>query len=133
MRISDWSSDVCSSDLRPQLRDRIHVERVVALHLHLRSQRLQVLYEVEGEAVVVVDHQQHAGLPATLPPPAAADERPSYPFLPSPGSWQAGFLGSTLAPPSATVTPPSPTPRSPSQIGSTAGRERVCQYLYISV
>src|SRR5690606_6404341 len=32
---------------------------VVAHHLHLGPQRLQVLDEVPGEAVVVVDHQQH--------------------------------------------------------------------------
>src|SRR3546814_4041347 len=46
--------------LRRQLRDRLHVERIVALHPHLCPQRLQVLHEVEGEAVVVVDHQDHA-------------------------------------------------------------------------
>src|SRR3546814_3948403 len=30
MRISDWSSDVCSSDLHPELRDRLNREMAVA-------------------------------------------------------------------------------------------------------
>src|SRR5690606_5322269 len=37
-----------------------HRERVVALHPHLGAERLQVLHEVPGETVVVVDYQQHA-------------------------------------------------------------------------
>ena len=39
--------------------DAGHVDLVVARHLHLGPQFAQVLDEVEGEAVVVVDHQQH--------------------------------------------------------------------------
>ena len=39
--------------------DLVHRQLVVAHHLHLGAQRLQVLHEVVGEAVVVVDHQQH--------------------------------------------------------------------------
>ena len=36
-----------------------YAELVVAHHLHFGAQRLQVLHEVEGETVVVIDHQQH--------------------------------------------------------------------------
>ena len=60
------------------------VERVVAMDMHVRAELAQVLDEVVGEAVVVVDHQEHrapfasyaAGRRApqtwSLRPPAAA-------------------------------------------------------------
>ena len=41
------------------------LERVVAHHLHLGAQLAQVLDEVEGERVVVVDEEDHARPPAT--------------------------------------------------------------------
>jgi hypothetical protein len=34
-----------------------HVELVVAEHLHLRAELAEVLHQVEGERIVVVDHQ----------------------------------------------------------------------------
>ena len=43
--------------LRREPFDLVDRQRVVALHPHLRAQRLQILHEVEGEAVVVADHQ----------------------------------------------------------------------------
>jgi hypothetical protein len=42
-----------------QLHDAGNVDLVVAQHLHLGTQFSQVLHQVEGEAVVVVDHQYH--------------------------------------------------------------------------
>src|SRR3546814_5248772 len=78
MRISDWSSDVCSSDLpglvgragtgrdenRPgaacQRLDR--GQRIVALDAHFGPQLDQIMDEVEGEAVVIVDDEDHGAL-----------------------------------------------------------------------
>ncbi|MNU86539.1 hypothetical protein D3C71_763030 [compost metagenome] len=46
--------------------DLIDAQRVVAHHLHFGAQRLQVLHEVVGEAVVVVDHPQHGQVPSLI-------------------------------------------------------------------
>ena len=47
-------------------RERVlDAHRVVADHLHLRPQLAEVLVEVEGERVVVVDEEDHARPPAT--------------------------------------------------------------------
>jgi hypothetical protein len=42
-----------------QLGDALHRDFVVAKHPDLLAQFAEVLHQVEGEAVVVVDHQQH--------------------------------------------------------------------------
>ena len=47
---------VCLGHQRLDFVDR---QLVVAHDLHLSPQRLQVLHEVPGEAVVVVDHEEH--------------------------------------------------------------------------
>ena len=43
--------------------DALHRDLVVAEHPHVLTQLGKVLHEVEGEAVVVVDHQQHVRSP----------------------------------------------------------------------
>ena len=40
--------------------DAVHVDFVVAHHVHLRAQSPEVLDEVVGERVVVVDHEYHS-------------------------------------------------------------------------
>ncbi len=47
--------------------DLVQRERVVAVDVHVRAQLAQVLDEVVGEAVVVVDHQQHVQSSASSP------------------------------------------------------------------
>src|SRR5690606_5188938 len=69
---------------RRQLLDGRNVQRIVAHHLDLRPQRLQVLHEVESEAVVVVDHQQHLTIPSPLRPPRGTARGPCSWFLPTP-------------------------------------------------
>ena len=44
---------------RLQRGDAGHVDLVVAHHAHVFAEFAEVLHQVEGEAVVVVDHQQH--------------------------------------------------------------------------
>ena len=61
--------------------------RIPILGVCLGHQRLQVLDEVEGEAVVVVDHQQHAA--ASRREAGAAAARPTR--RPKPGSRPAGW------------------------------------------
>src|SRR3546814_11332619 len=62
MRISDWSSDVCSSDLAEELR---HLEGVLAVSFHPQREGLQALDEqagVErGDRATGVAQQHRAG------------------------------------------------------------------------
>ena len=44
---------------RRELLYLVHRQRIIAHHHDLGPQRLQVLHEVVGEAVVVVEHQEH--------------------------------------------------------------------------
>ena len=44
---------------RPELTDLVDVDRVVAAHDQVRPQLAQVLDEVVGERVVVVDDEEH--------------------------------------------------------------------------
>ena len=46
-------------------RDVVHVDRVVAVDLHLGAERLERLHQVEGERIVVVDDEDHR--PASSP------------------------------------------------------------------
>ena len=66
---------------RRQGSDAGDVDLVVAEHLHVGAELAEVLHQVEGEAVVVVDHQQHGGLRADAGPQlrghAAATAAPS--------------------------------------------------------
>src|SRR3546814_13334959 len=90
MRISDWSSDVCSSDLGP--RDR-GLPQVIHLHVTLYELR-----QADGTLIYM----------APVPPC----------FHPNTGIHEA------LAAELVADLP---------QIGGASCRERVCQYVYISV
>ena len=55
--LAHWVTD-------PALRQRIlHLQRIVAHDLHLCPQLAQVMDEVPGETVVVVDQKQHIAVP----------------------------------------------------------------------
>jgi hypothetical protein len=47
--------------VRPQRGDFVEGDFVVADDLHFFTQFAEVLDQVEGEAVVIVDHEQHGG------------------------------------------------------------------------
>src|SRR3546814_4000331 len=55
MRISDWSSDVCSSDLRGEQRVDIGLDVAIA-------RRVDVGRDVAGEQIPFVDHRLGEGL-----------------------------------------------------------------------
>src|SRR3546814_16874289 len=69
MLISDWSSDVCSSDLRPALRGA--GSRAVCRRRRLRLR----LRRVGGGAVLLPGRQQDLPRPRLLPHPARALRR----------------------------------------------------------
>src|SRR3546814_3249279 len=104
MRISDWSSDVCSSDL----------------HVDAASRSLGRLVEVEEP--VALEHEEPA-LPHLLP----VTDAPST-------NTQRGFISAhilALLPPKG-VTIEAAYLRfcsQPSKIGQASGRERVCKYV----
>src|SRR3546814_9723372 len=100
MRISDWSSDVCSSDLpecgKQQLRHRPDIEDMAGTISRERQQRLR--FEVEFMVVIILDDRE-AELPREI-------EEPQAPFGPQRNG------GRTLV-----------------KIGRASCRERVCQYV----
>jgi hypothetical protein len=79
----------------------LHVDFVVAAHHHLRAELAEVVDEVVGEAVVVVDQQQHseaAEAPAAPPAPEAAGQ-PAPALAPAaPGALLRGAEGEALSP-----------------------------------
>src|SRR3546814_6267020 len=59
MRISDWSSDVCSSDLSVDVQDALHPQQVAAAARH---QGLQPAHpDVPGERFVAGQHERAEG------------------------------------------------------------------------
>src|SRR3546814_13006003 len=66
MRISDWSSDVCSSDLRQRIALRAEVRRELRImRLQMIDQRLRVVdaeqFGGRGDAAVVEMGRDHSG------------------------------------------------------------------------
>ena len=51
----------------PEPLDLVRRDRVVPVDLELGPELAEVLHQVVGEGVVVVDHQQHQGLPPVRP------------------------------------------------------------------
>ena len=49
----------------PQVGDALHRDLVIAEHAHVLAEFTEVLHQVVGEAVVVVDHQQHDQNPSS--------------------------------------------------------------------
>src|SRR3546814_2069497 len=63
MRISDWSSDVCSSDLAVAQRGREQQRLALGAHRHAAQQEADVLDEAQVEhAVGLVQHAHLAGV-----------------------------------------------------------------------
>src|SRR5213082_2890085 len=55
--------------------DGFQRDLVVAEHAHVLAQLAEVLHQVEGEAVVVVDHQQHDQNPSSTSSAARSSAR----------------------------------------------------------
>src|SRR3546814_16959341 len=112
MRISDWSSDVCSSDLRGG---------AGVLHQPVRlavpgDEHLAVGGGDDGDAEAHLDLRRHADVDAAM---AVVAERPAAMVAPA----GAGIVVDVVLHGAA---------RAP-EIGRASCRERVCQYVYISV
>src|SRR3546814_11856443 len=114
MRISDWSSDVCSADLTVVLLDRDRRELVLLDDTEANAGvGLDFLLEVVGEGLIALgrDHRERVDLDARQPftllfdaqAQAATDGLAAFPLL-------AAF-----------------TPRANPDIGRASGRERVRQ------
>jgi hypothetical protein len=65
---------------RLQRRDPFQRDLVVAEHPHLGAELTEVLHQVEGEAVVVVDHQQHVRSILLISLDVLRDIHVSYPL-----------------------------------------------------
>src|SRR3546814_19773583 len=105
MRISDWSSDVCSSDLRPHA--------VCPLRKAL-----------------LIDHNV-ATQEGPLGPSSFSSRNPTPPTMPR-NIAAAGPLRDLLDTQSTAMPPPS-AEQPVCEIGRASGRDRVCQYVYIPV
>src|SRR3546814_16339621 len=110
MRISDWSSDVCSSDLHPGrsadvFRDGVPVGWIGQLHPRLQR-ALDLDHPVVAFEIDLVPLRERA-VPRARPLSKFPSVRRDLAFVvPEQVSWQ---------------------------IGRASCRERVCQYVYISV
>src|SRR3546814_19385643 len=106
MRISDWSSDVCSSDLRRgYCRDGSH-----------RHSYIEASCGVVYPEAVAIAHSRSKGGPSMgrMTKPGAAAKRSGKMQIAWPSAWKVG--------PPIGVRPGS-------EIGRASGRERVCQYV----
>src|SRR3546814_6091885 len=117
MRISDWSSDVCSSDLKPEDRERDQktLERVARARLaELPGVRVSYISSEPGELMQLVLAGDD---PHRLQEAAIALERDLR------GIDGLGSVTSSasLLRPEIVITP------DPAQIGRASGRERVCR------
>src|SRR3546814_12678325 len=108
MRISDWSSDVCSSDLCGKLRGWRDVRNVDAKY-------------VDGNGAMQITVPGHPYLPM-VQAYATIALRPAYRFH----GVQSAIKGGPLRPHGFCV---SERERKRGQIGRASCRERVCQYV----
>src|SRR3546814_12685588 len=99
MRISDWSSDVCSSDLRVARGPPRHEDGEFALNRH------ELLHQQRHASAGTLLHQRVGGFGVREHPPAAA------------------VVAAALR----------LRHNGPAELGSASVRERVCQYVSISV
>src|SRR3546814_14006273 len=126
MRISDWSSDVCSSDLLHEIEALDAPERTLLLHLP-RPARLQpgpdllrreeLRRATELLQAIADDRRRGAVHPRAVDhPPAAIEEgpQPLGPRVP-----QAPFLADVQGDPGA---PPDPRPPPPARRAATGAR-----------
>src|SRR3546814_18271171 len=109
MRISDWSSDVCSSDLVAAMLAQLHAVRdpapqwragrlAAAVRADARDQLLRMRLRIDADGQIWL-------------------ERPGH---------QASPMSSNMTAATALV-------RIPAEIGRASGRERVCTYVLCSV
>src|SRR3546814_8536257 len=110
LRISDWSSDVCSSDLRVRLLGRQVIERIDDIE---RAALARVL--IEQEAVAGAVEYEHAVVGLGEPHQMAEDTQVAGIPIAHPDG--AG-LGLAVAAPRVLVI---------DEIGRASGRERVCR------
>src|SRR3546814_15780143 len=155
MRISDWSSDVCSSDLLPwttfgEVRDHV-VAHVAAYSGGGTTCATQMTFYRLRRALGL---GRHVGPAAPLAPLIGGKLRQAFSALEADTDLQmpatrAGWLGIVsglcfaVAVPILAFPPPAPPLRifaagasayaGPWSIGRAACRDRVCQYVWISV
>src|SRR3546814_17405410 len=136
MRISDWSSDVCSSDLR-----------VAAAQMLLRDHDVDLIVSDDGLQhyrlardleICLIDGRRGLGNGALLPAgplretPARLAEVQLV-VINGDGWTHAGALQMRLRPAPRRRLVADEQPTMATQIGRATWRERVCQYVYISV
>ena len=64
---------------RGEFGDPVGVDLVIAVDPHLFTQLAEVLHQVVGEGVVVVDHEQHDGVNLSARLGSASNKHPGYP------------------------------------------------------
>src|SRR3546814_12186372 len=124
MRISDWSSDVCSSDLYPRDAERIRVGQKVAV----RSLSGEARLSAEVEAILPTADLASQTLMAHVHMPASAAQQ----FRPGMGV-EGSFAVAEAPVPLAVRTKAIQRFRDFEEIVRASGRERVCQDVRIWV
>src|SRR3546814_13735094 len=143
MRISDWSSDVCSSDLAGDPVRALADQRRRALQHPPTLVRPDAppmaespLRRVERAIEIVVGRMRHLGVHRSIGgiqyrfavaraagDPFAVDEQRGLRLI----TFSHRVLPPSVSSPSSPPAPPLPS------IGIASGRDRVCQYVYIMV
>src|SRR3546814_14593360 len=131
MRISDWSSDVCSSDLKQGLYDPIHEHDAcgVGFIANIKGRKsneiigrgLEILLNIDHRGAVGADPLvgDGAGILIQIPDELLRDwAEGAGVVLPQPGDYAVAMCF---------------MPRDENEIGRASCRERVCQYVSISV
>src|SRR3546814_18953143 len=111
MRISDWSSDVCSSDLKP---------RILLLYGSLRERSFsRFAVEEAARLLILFGAEVRIFDPADLPLPDQIkdDDHPAVHELREHALWSEGMVWC------------SPERHGQIKIGRESGGERVCQYV----
>src|SRR3546814_19307714 len=134
MRISDWSSDVCSSDLHPDL----HVGRAGRAGVEDILQRAQIIFPPDrfGKRKKAYEHRRHdkhvrdAVLLDELPRPLGVEPAPEHPKAVAAhrgkrAEVRGGLIKRRRPPPAQ----PGPQPINPTDIGTEPRRARGWQYV----
>src|SRR3546814_14056096 len=108
MRISDWSSDVCSSDLRRFLHPAHRLADVAGEGLVGAEEEMKVRFDAEDELLHEIADRRIGGQAERLVADKVADMVGA--------ARRRGAFGAMVAP-------------RRQEIGRAAGRERGCQYL----
>src|SRR3546814_14871273 len=114
MRISDWSSDVCSSDLPQKRGDPAIFDHDEGYRADVSLESLAALRPIEGGVVTAGNaSQQNDAAAACL---VVAEDKLAELGL-EPSGWFAGWAAAGC------------DPARRGEIGRASGRERVCQYV----